>query len=349
MTAFMSLGGEVIRFFENRKLSPQHWLLVGLAAAFCILTALTVKIPDNSNIQVTSTVVSQSVYKTETYDELYKTQKSELNQKKDSSDSDSDLKQKKGSSDLDSDLKQHKGSSDLDSDLNKKSSDSYKNTFSDRISNEPHVSPIPQKYQIKLKHITQFNDMPTGCEIVSAKMVLDYYGKNLSYKDLMSKLSVSKMKSTKDGQVSADTPYRAFVGDPRQYSGYGCYPPVIIEMFDNFHFEDLYIEDTSDTTLDELSKEYLPRGIPVMVWATIGMRQSILTDTWYVADKDGKPTKAKYTWRANEHCLVLIGYDEKNFYFSDPLSYADVVQYEKNLAEKRYKEIGSYSLIIYEY
>ena len=205
------------------------------------------------------------------------------------------------------------------------------------------------KYHFDMQHYCQLQEMPTGCEIVSTRAVLEYYGISLTYQDMMKHISTAQLKSTKDGKLYSKSPYQAFIGDPTKYSGFGCYPSVITEMIENYHFDDLYVENTCNKSLDYLAKTYVTRDIPVLVWATIGMGQSYLTSTWFVEDDNGKPTKQKYTWRANEHCLVLLGYDKNYYYFNDPMSTSKVTKYDKSLVEKRYKEVGSNSLVILEY
>jgi len=213
---------------------------------------------------------------------------------------------------------------------------------------KPTIIP-PKKYHFDMQHYCQLPEMPTGCEIVSTRAVLEYYGISVTYEDMMKHISTAQLKSTKDGKLYGKSPYQAFLGDPTKYSGFGCYPPVITEMIENYNFDNLYVESTCNMSLDFLAKTYVTKDIPVLVWATIGMGPSYLTSTWFVEGGNGKPTKQKYTWRANEHCLVLLGYDENYYYFNDPMSTAKVVKYDKSLVEKRYKEVGCNSLIIRDY
>lgn len=205
----------------------------------------------------------------------------------------------------------------------------------------------PKEYQLKVKHYSQSEEMPTGCEIVSTRMILDYYGMDkFSYSDILSHLTRCDLKVSKDGKLYGKSPFEAFIGNPKESSGFGCYPPVIIGMIEDFDFDNLYGEDTSGLPLDFVAKTYVSQDIPVLVWVTIDMRESYLTDSWYLTDENGKITKDKYRWRAEEHCMVLVGYDEKYYYFSDPLSDKQTVKFEKSLVDKRYDEIGRYSMII---
>lgn len=39
---------------------------------------------------------------------------------------------------------------------------------------------------------------------------------------------------------------------------------------------------------------------------------------------------------SNEHCMLLVGYDEKKYYFNDPYDNNGVIGYERELVEKRH-------------
>ena len=62
-------------------------------------------------------------------------------------------------------------------------------------------------------------------------------------------------------------------------------------------------------------------------------------NVWYL------PDGTKYVWTANEHCLLLVGYDELYYYFNDPYNGA-CVKYKKHLCEKPFIELGCQSLVI---
>lgn len=218
--------------------------------------------------------------------------------------------------------------------------------FNNAALSDAGTNPTPKEVRLKVPHYLQTEEMPTGCELVSTRMVLKYYGVDVSYNEIIKNLNCSQLKMDKNGKLYGDSPFNSFIGNPRENSGFGCYPPVIIDLIDRLSPEGLRTEDTSSLPIDFLAETYLNLDIPVLVWVTIDMGESYLTDTWYLTDEKNKITNKKYRWRAEEHCMVLVGYDEKYYYLNDPLSANKTVKYKKSLVEKRYEEIGCYSLII---
>lgn len=41
-----------------------------------------------------------------------------------------------------------------------------------------------------------------------------------------------------------------------------------------------------------------------------------------------------FCWTSNEHCMLLVGYDEEKYYFNDPYNNNGVIGYERELVEK---------------
>lgn len=230
--------------------------------------------------------------------------------------------------------------------VDSKSENKTENKSSNASQSNNRTNTTPKEAHLNVPHYSQTEEMPTGCELVSTRMVLKYYGFDVSYNDIIENLNCSYLKMDKNGKLYGDSPFNSFIGNPKENSGFGCYPPVIIDLIDSLSPEGLRTEDTSSIPLDFLAETYLNLDIPVLVWVTIDMGESYLTDTWYLTDEKNKITNEKYRWRAEEHCMVLVGYDEKYYYLNDPLSTNKTVKYKKSLVEKRYEEVGCYSLII---
>ncbi len=193
---------------------------------------------------------------------------------------------------------------------------------------------------------TQRGVLPTGCELISAKMVLEYYTEEeVPIEDIIDNM-VFAYPETVDGKSTGPHPEDAFIGSPYDPTSFGCFAPVVVDMMNELLPDGYTAEETTGTPLDKLAEAYLPKGQPVLVWATISMLDSFPHLGWYIADEDGEPTDEWYDWLANEHCLVMVGYDSEYYYFNDPLKYDACYAYKRSLAEERNEEIGGYSIVV---
>lgn len=194
---------------------------------------------------------------------------------------------------------------------------------------------------LEVPAICQYPTLPTGCESVSAVMVLQYYGVDISSEEFAGGwLRCNGSFYTSDKKQHGPDPNEVFVGDPFSENAYGCFAQPIVNAI-NQNSSDFNAEIIRDVTLDDLCREYVDKDIPILVWATIGMKESKRGRTWFL--KSGE----KFTWTAGEHCLVLVGYNEDYYFFNDPQS-GSTVAYQRDISEKRFKELGSQGVYIYK-
>ncbi len=196
-----------------------------------------------------------------------------------------------------------------------------------------------RKKIIDVPLIRQHPQLPTGCESTSAAMVLQYYGLSVSKEEFAENWLECSNEFYRSGRgLCGPNPYRVFVGDPFSENGYGCFAPAIVRAV-NGHSTECRAEEIDGRTLADLCSEYIDRDMPVLVWATIHMEPSSAGSVWYLEDG------AQFTWNPKEHCLVLVGYSDDRYFFNDPLS-GRTVSYQKELAESRYRELGSQAVLI---
>lgn len=112
---------------------------------------------------------------------------------------------------------------------------------------------------------------------------------------------------------------------------YGC--TVTAEEFASYYLP------TGDAPLYRL-KSYIDNNTPVMIWATICMEPPIESDIWTVSE-----TGREITWVYPMHALVLTGYDENGYYFSDPLAGQDIY-YGKDSVEVAYTALFEQAIIL---
>lgn len=202
------------------------------------------------------------------------------------------------------------------------------------------TSQVAKTVQLTVPYISQENFLPTGCETVSALMLLHYWGIPVNTEAFLKHLKQEPVQE-QDGLLVGPDPNKAFAGDPHEPNAFGCYPPVIVEALKPLLPALLSVHDTTGTSLEQLAKACLPAGEPVLVWATINMQEPVQDVTWTVRD-----TGEKFTWLGREHCLVLRGYDETGYWFNDPYDSNGIVHCDKQTAELRYRQMGSRSVAV---
>ena len=82
-----------------------------------------------------------------------------------------------------------------------------------------------------------------------------------------------------------------------------------------------------------LLRDHIDNDMPVIFWATIDLKETYSGPEWILKDSG-----ESFLWRSNEHCMLLVGYDEENYYFNDPWHDHGTIGYEKKLVEKRHRE-----------
>lgn len=202
-----------------------------------------------------------------------------------------------------------------------------------------------EKLLIDVPKMSQLGDFPTGCESVSATMLLNFYGYDLSAKDFIDKYLEKRAIS------EYPDPNSAFVGSPYGNDSYGCFAPCIAKAMNKILKDCKSAKAIKGEKFENIVEKYLKNGIPVLVWTTVNMRETRYRRSWKIGytDENAEYKKGdKFSWPGGEHCVVLVGYDEKNYFVNDPLKKKDDVlsSYEKELFKNRYKEQGSQIVVI---
>ncbi len=187
--------------------------------------------------------------------------------------------------------------------------------------------------------ICQFPEFPSGCESVASVMALQYAGEKISVTRFIDSYLNTGAVYRKDGVLYGPDPYKSFVGDPRSQYALGCYAPVIENALVRYFGDAARVKNTTGETFDTLCERYIAHNVPVLVWVSIYMKDTGQGNVWYT--QDGK----RFQWITNEHCMLLVGYDEGGYYFNDPYS-GKQLYYDKQLSARRYETFGRQSLVI---
>jgi len=179
--------------------------------------------------------------------------------------------------------------------------------------------------------ISQLNSYPTGCESVSAVMGLNYLGFDITVDGFIDNY-------LPQGSASSFDPNVCFGGNPRSQSGMGCYAPVIEKAsksaLDGYGVTVIRHDNLS---ISNLCQKYIDNDIPVIIWATQDMQ----------TPRNGVVINYNNTniqWIAPEHCLLLVGYNENNYIFNDPLKSKNY-SYSRSAVENAYYGLGAQAVV----
>ena len=196
-----------------------------------------------------------------------------------------------------------------------------------------------KKKIIQVPYIDQSVKYPTGCESVSTVMLLQYLGYDISVDEFIADYLEIKAFEEREGQLFGADPNLYFCGSPYDKDSFGCYAPVICKALEKAIGDKYETRNETNTSVDELIRKYIDADMPVIFWACINMREPIVGPEWKLFDSE-----EVFTWISNEHCMLLVGYDEEGYYFNDPHENRGLIRYEKELVENRHK--AQYSMAV---
>lgn len=195
---------------------------------------------------------------------------------------------------------------------------------------------MPNSTVLDLDLVSKFPELPSGDEITSLCMVLNYLKYNINKCDL------NDLYLTK-GPSNYTNIFEANAGNPKDtYNSYGCMPPVIVNAANKFigiNGGKYQAYDVSGISSWELYYE-LSQGNPVIVWACEDFDTT--PSIFRTLIIDGKEIYLK----SNVNTCVLIGYNlaENTVILADPSGV--VFGLDMDLFEKRFSQVGSYAVII---
>lgn len=190
--------------------------------------------------------------------------------------------------------------------------------------------------RIEVPYIDQTQRYPTGCESISAVMLLGYLGYPMEPETFIDQYLPKKDLWFQDGVLYGPHPDQAFIGSPYndERGSFGCYAPCIASALAPVVGDRYQVQVEKGRSLEHLCRAYIDRDMPVILWATLNMEPSSPGPVWRLAD--GEP----FQWRSHQHCLLLVGYDESRYFFNDPWQNKGCIGYDKALADQRYRELG---------
>ena len=200
-----------------------------------------------------------------------------------------------------------------------------KNSYAKRILSH-YISNVPT--------YKQYPSYPNGCEGIALYILLKYYNVSVTPTDLFSRMPKENALYYENEILYGGNPYIGYVGNPENNTGFGVYEKPIITTANSFKAG---IIDATGTPLVELLK-IIRKNRPILVWATVNMNNSYPSKNWLY-----QPTGKTITWYANEHAMIIIGYNSTQIIVSDPIN-GEIRYFDRTTFESRYNFFGKRAL-----
>ncbi|WP_166704568.1 C39 family peptidase [Bacillus albus] len=182
--------------------------------------------------------------------------------------------------------------------------------------------------------IQQLPELDRGCEVTSLAMLLQYAGVKADKMKLANE--IKKVDFMNDGVRG--NPNEGFVGNIYTFSesGYGVYHGPLFQLAKQYLPNKAV--DLTGKNIEELYKS-VKSGQPVVMItnATFAPLDEDEFTTWETNSGDVSITY-------NEHCVVLIGYDQESVYIRDPLKDSLDVKVPRESFEQAWVQMGSQAI-----
>ncbi|MCC2683502.1 MAG: peptidase C39-like family protein [Paenibacillaceae bacterium] len=160
--------------------------------------------------------------------------------------------------------------------------------------------------------ILQYPELPSGCEVTTLAMLLNFSGLKIGKMDLVPIMprDPTPIRLNSDGSIrSWGNPNTGFVGEVTgKAKGFGIFHGALLDLLKQYYPQAV---DLTNKSWDEIEAQ-VSSGAPVIVWTTINFATP---DNWVVWDTPIGPLKTTFI----EHAVLLTGYDDDYVYVNDPL------------------------------
>jgi len=186
--------------------------------------------------------------------------------------------------------------------------------------------------------IGQYPVLPTGCEATALTMLLQWAGVHVTKEAVADTLVKEPLPYDHEGTRVGGHPNRAFVGDPYTEESFGVFHRPIAATLEAFLPGQA--ADHTGLSFEELLA-LIDSGRPVVVWATIDLREPQWVDRW----ADHLDPATSIDWQSPEHCMILTGYTATAVIVNDPHT-GQTEQYPRELFRMRWEQLGRQAVTI---
>lgn len=194
----------------------------------------------------------------------------------------------------------------------------------------------PDSDNIAVPLINQFPELPTGCEVTSAAMLMNYYGIDVNKEVLADEISKAPLPDLKNGYVHGYNPNEYFIGNPRDNKSFGVFHKPIHKLISTY----ISAEDITGCDFSEIVHR-VKNGQPVMAWITRDLAAMEHKVSWYIGEE-------LFWWPKGEHTVIITGIEGNNILVNDPYN-GQSKSYDLSNFQNAWEEMGRQAIYISKY
>ncbi|KGX86761.1 peptidase C39 [Pontibacillus litoralis JSM 072002] len=185
------------------------------------------------------------------------------------------------------------------------------------------MDPIMKQYhleesiQLSAPHVSQYPELPRGCEVTSLTMLLNHHDVDTDKMTLAQQVKKNPAShKQKNGVTYFGNPHNGFVGDMYNLSnpGLGVYHQPIAQLAAQYVDKER-IHDFTGGSFIQILEELNDKN---PVWVIINTHYEKLPESYFETWVTENGEKIKVTKK--EHSVLITGYDQEYIYFNDPLN-----------------------------
>ena len=119
-------------------------------------------------------------------------------------------------------------------------------------------------HKIEVPYIDQSVKYPTGCESVSAVMLLKYLGYEITVDEFIKNCLECREMEMRDGKLYGPDPNEYFCGSPYDEDSFGIYAKGLLKALDRAAGTEFCFKDESGTPIQKLLEKYIDQEMPVV-------------------------------------------------------------------------------------
>lgn len=180
------------------------------------------------------------------------------------------------------------------------------------------------------------NDLVNYSEALTSTMLLNYYGINITFEQFISKFLTQNRIVPKDSKRYSVNPEKNCLKISDDYYS-NCFAPSLKDILQEAIEKKQVIR-----TYEGMNLNYMIPNFPTIVWVGKDYQEAKDVTTW-----KSESEQETYTYPKDSTAILMVGYDQQNFYIIDPIKSDEIIKIDREKLSKSYDSYGRQGLGVF--